>query len=72
MDSLLSGIINFKQAQTISQVQTAVAKKILDNQELQGNAAIQLLQKASETANTAGDALVAASTGLGGSIDASA
>jgi hypothetical protein len=36
---------------------------------MQGAAAIQLLQSASAGAGKAGDAMVAAATGLGGAID---
>ena len=50
-------------------VQTRVARKVLDMQKFQGAAAIKLIEAASKTASAAGDALVAASTGLGGEID---
>ena len=47
----------------------AVAKKMLDMQQFQGDAAVKLIQAASKSMNGAGDALVAAATGLGGQID---
>ncbi|MGN6506626.1 MAG: hypothetical protein ACTHM6_13785 [Tepidisphaeraceae bacterium] len=66
---LVSAAVNFKQATTMSQVQYAVAAKILHAQKDQGNAALQLLNAASQTAGNAGDQMVAAATGLGGSLD---
>lgn len=66
---LTAGIVGFKQAQLASRVQFAVARKILDQQEQQGAAAIQLIQAAAKTGATAGDELVAAATGLGTSLD---
>jgi len=66
---LTSSIVNFDQATTMSKVQYAVAGKILDNQKLQGNAAIELINAASKGASQAGDQLVAAATGLGGQVD---
>lgn len=66
---LTSAIVNFDQASTISSVQMAVAKKVLDIQKFSGNAAVQLIQAASQGIDKAGDSLVAAATGLGGSID---
>jgi len=53
----------------MAQVQMRVAKKVLDIQEFQGSAAVKLIQSASQATNASGDALVAAATGLGGSID---
>ena len=53
----------------MSAVQMKVAKKILDMQEFQGNAAVQLIEAAAGTAAKAGDELVAAATGLGGNVD---
>ena len=66
---LTAGIVGFKQAQLASRVQVSVARKILDQREQQGAAAVQLLQAAAKTGATAGDALVAAATGLGSSLD---
>lgn len=53
----------------MSAVQISVARKILDMQQLQGDAAVKLIQAAGQTAGNAGDALVAAATGLGGQVD---
>ena len=66
---LTSAISGIQQARTMSAVQVRVAKKILDMQEFQGNAAIQLIEAAGSTVGKAGDELVAAATGLGGNID---
>jgi hypothetical protein len=66
---LTTAITGLQQAKTISAVQMRVAKKALDMQEFQGQAAIQLIEAAGRGAAQAGDELVAAATGLGGSID---
>jgi hypothetical protein len=66
---LTSAITGLSTAKTESAVQMKVARKILDNQEMQGAAAIKLINAAGEIANKAGDELVAAATGLGGSLD---
>jgi hypothetical protein len=69
MDDLTSGIVAFKQATLDSQIQYAVARKMLDNQQMQGSAAVKLIDAATKGFNQAGDQLVAAATGLGGQID---
>ena len=69
MDELTSSIVAFKQSETISQVQFAVARKMLDSQQQQGDAAVKLIDSACSGASKSGDALVAAATGLGGSLD---
>ena len=56
-----------QQAKVMSQVQYAVAGKILDQQRSDGAAAVQLIQPTSG-ASRAGDQLVAAATGLGGTL----
>lgn len=66
---LVSAIVGLDQAQAMSSVQIAVARKMLDVDRSQGNAAVQLIQSADNEVNGAGDALVAAATGLGGSLD---
>jgi hypothetical protein len=66
---LTAAISGFQQSKVMAQVQMRVAKKVLDMQEMQGGAAIKLIQAASQTAGKSGDALVAAATGLGGGID---
>jgi hypothetical protein len=66
---LTSAITGLSAAKTQSAVQMKVARKILDNQEMQGAAAIKLINAAGDIANKAGDELVAAATGLGGSLD---
>ena len=65
---LTAAITNFQQANVIAGVQTRIARKVLDMQKFQGAAAVKLIEAASKTAS-AGDALVAASTGLGGEFD---
>ena len=53
----------------MGQVQIAVAAKIMNMQRLEGNAAVQLIDAASQGVSKAGDQLVATATGLGGQID---
>ena len=66
---LTAAITNFQQAKVTSAIQTQVARKVLDMQEFQGAAVMKLIEAAGKTASGAGDALVAALTGLGGEID---
>ena len=66
---LTAGVIGLKQAELTSRVQYAVARKILDNQQLQGDAAIKLIEAAGETLQPSADVLTAAATGLGARID---
>lgn len=66
---LVSAIVGLDQAKTISAVQIAVASKILDVDRSSGNAAVKLIQAADQEVTSSGDALAAAATGLGGSID---
>lgn len=67
---LTSAITGLQQAKTMASVQMRVARKALDVQEFQGQAAVQLIEAAGATVGRAGDELVAAATGLGGSLDA--
>ena len=66
---LTNGIVGLQQARLASQIQFAVAGKALDAQKMQGAAAIQLLQAASQGSVQPGDALVAQATGLGRTMD---
>lgn len=66
---LVNAAVGLKQAENISSIQFAVARKLMDSQKMQGAAAIKLIEAATNTASGAGDAMVAAATGLGGSID---
>ena len=66
---LVNAISGLQQAKVMGQVQVAVAGKILDMQKMQGNAAVKLIQAATSGVNQAGDQLVTAATGLGGSLD---
>jgi hypothetical protein len=65
---LVTAFSGMQQAKVANQVQYAVAAKSMDVQRMQGAAAIQLLQAASR-GSKGGDAMVAAATGLGGSLD---
>ena len=66
---LVDAAVGIKQAQTLSRVQFAVAKKVLDTDRANGAAVLKLLDAATAGPAKAGDALVAAATGLGGAID---
>jgi hypothetical protein len=66
---ITAAITGLQQAQTMSAVQISVARKILDMQQFQGDAAVKLIQAASQTTSNAGDALVASAIGLGGQVD---
>ena len=66
---LANSLSNLSQANTMSKVQVAVAKKVMDNQKMQGAAAIELLNAAAQGVSKAGDELVAAATGFGSQID---
>jgi hypothetical protein len=66
---LTAAAVNFKQAQTMSQVQMAVAAKVMQNDRMQGAAAVKLIEAATSNVQQAGDALVAQATGLGSQID---
>jgi hypothetical protein len=69
---LVNAAVGLQQASTMSRIQFAVARKILDAQNADGNAALQLLNAATDGVAKAGDAMVAAATGLGGQLDVTA
>jgi hypothetical protein len=66
---LVNAVSGLQQSKVMGEVQIAVAKKVLDSQRMEGAAALKLLQAAADGASKSGDALVAAATGLGGSLD---
>ena len=66
---LTAAVSNFQTSKILAAVQIGVARKVMDMQQLEGAAAVKLIQAAGETASKAGDALVTAATGLGGEID---
>jgi hypothetical protein len=66
---LVNAAVNFKQAEMMSRVRYAVARKLLDSQSQQGAAAVKLIEAAGKISSQAGDEMVAAATGLGGSLD---
>ena len=66
---LTAAATNFQQAKVMAGVQMRVARKVLDMQQFQGAAVLKLIESAAGTVASAGDALVAAATGLGGEID---
>jgi hypothetical protein len=60
---------NLQRAESISKVQVAVARKVLDAQRMEGAGALKLLEAAMVGIEKAGDKIVAAATGLGSHID---
>jgi len=69
---LVSAATAMSQAKLDSQVQILVAKKMLEADQDNGNAAVNLIQAASNGADAAANKMVAAITGLGNSLDVSA
>ena len=68
---LVGAISNLQIAKTFSEVQLKVARKLLDNQQLQGSAAVELIQAAGNGGSQAGDAVATQAAGLGGLLDVS-
>jgi hypothetical protein len=66
---LTAAVSGLQQAKVIGDVQIAVARKLLDQQRLDGSAAVKLIEAATTGVNQAGDQLAAAATGLGGALD---
>ena len=66
---MVQALTHLKTAEIYSQINIRVARKILDAQRTNGAAALKLLDAASKNVSQAGDALVAAATGLGSQID---
>lgn len=66
---LTSALSGLQQSQVLGEVQIRVARMILDNEQSQGAAAVQLIQAAETGENSAGNAAIAAVTGLGAQID---
>jgi hypothetical protein len=66
---LTAAVSGLQQAKVIGDVQIAVARKLLDQQRLDGSAAVQVIEAATTGVDGAGDQLAAAATGLGGTLD---
>jgi hypothetical protein len=66
---LASALSGLQQSQVVGAVQIKVARMILDNEQSQGTAAVQLIQAAVAGVNNAGNSAVAAATGLGARVD---
>ena len=64
-----SAITDLQHARTVGAVQMRVAKKVMEQQWAEGQSALKLLHAATQDMASAGDALVAAATGLGGHVD---
>jgi hypothetical protein len=69
---LTTAIIGIQSAKISSQIDFAVAKKVLDTQKQAGAGVLQLLESATTSVNQAGNNLVAAATGLGQEVDVAA
>ena len=69
---LANAAVGLQQAKVMGEAQILMARKILQSQDQQGAAAIELMDAAIEGMNQAGDAMAAAATGLGGQIDVAA
>jgi len=67
---LTSALSGLQQSQVLGEVQIRVARMILDNEQSQGAAAVQLIQAAQNGENNAGNSVIAAATGLGAQVDA--
>jgi hypothetical protein len=66
---LVSAMVGMQAGSTLSQVQMAVARKIMDNQEMQGAAALKLLEAAATQVDASAQTAVAAASGLGRQVD---
>jgi Putative motility protein len=66
---LVNAAIGMRQAENAAKVQYAVARKMLDMQQVQGAAVVKLIDAAAKNTVEAGDKLIAAATGLGGNVD---
>lgn len=66
---LINAISSLQTSKILGQVQLRVARKILDDQQLEGSAAVKLFEAASDGMSKAGDALAAEATGVGGLLD---
>ena len=66
---MVSAITDLQHAKTLGAVQMRVAKKVMEQQWTQGQAALKLLHAATQGLELAGDSLTAAATGLGGRVD---
>ena len=68
----IGAVANFQSSQVMGELQLRAARKMLDNEQLQGSAAVKLIEAAANGVNNAGDALAAQATGLGGALDVTA
>ena len=71
MDPIAS-IVNGQQAAVMSQIQYAVAAKVLQNEKQTGAAAVQLIEAASSTADTATSEMLAGAEGIDSSLNVTA
>jgi hypothetical protein len=68
---LTTAIVDFQQQALMSKIQIAVAGKVLDQEQTNGDAAVQLIQSAENGFDSSADVLSSAAIGLGGNLDVS-
>jgi hypothetical protein len=66
---LVSAFSSLQTSKTMGEVQIRVAKKILDNSQLEGSSAVKLIEAATQGIAKASDALATQATGLGNLLD---
>jgi hypothetical protein len=66
---LVGAISNLQTSKALGEVQLRVARKILDDQKLQGAAALKLIQAADQGVGKATEAVAAQANALGGMLD---
>lgn len=69
---LISAFSHLQAATTMTAIQYAVARKAINAQKVQGDAAIRLIEAATTNLSNAADNTVAATTGLGHQVDVAA
>lgn len=66
---LVGAIVNMQASSAVGAVQIRAAKKLLENDQMQGAAALKLIESAANGTNEAGNAVAAQALGLGGMLD---
>jgi hypothetical protein len=69
---LVNAAVSLSHAKLDGQVQILVAKKMLDAEQMQGSAAVNLIQAADNGMDAAAGKMLAATTGLGSALDVNA
>ena len=66
---LTTAAAGLQRSKTMGEIQVRVAKKMMEAERMNGDAAVKLIQAATSSADHAGQAMVAAATGLGATVD---